>query len=102
VTAGDLLAQCGNSGNSSEPHLHFQLMDQPRVLLAGGLPFRFDGFEAAGGARSGVPRARQPFPAGARPDPAPGRSDVVPAEHPDRDQRQRSSEGEHHGDRGQR
>ncbi|MEV5268069.1 hypothetical protein AB0K70_22705 [Streptomyces werraensis] len=24
-----MLAQVGNSGNSTEPHLHFQLMDGP-------------------------------------------------------------------------
>lgn len=27
VRAGDVLGKCGNSGNSSEPHLHFQLQD---------------------------------------------------------------------------
>jgi murein DD-endopeptidase MepM/ murein hydrolase activator NlpD len=27
VHAGDVLGKCGNSGNSSEPHLHFQLQD---------------------------------------------------------------------------
>jgi murein DD-endopeptidase MepM/ murein hydrolase activator NlpD len=41
VRAGQEIARCGNSGNSSEPHLHFQLMDHPRVLLAAGLPFGF-------------------------------------------------------------
>jgi Peptidase family M23 len=41
VTAGQPLAECGNSGNTSEPHLHFQLMDHPSVLRAAGLPVRF-------------------------------------------------------------
>jgi murein DD-endopeptidase MepM/ murein hydrolase activator NlpD len=27
VRAGEVLGKCGNSGNSSEPHLHFQLQD---------------------------------------------------------------------------
>ncbi|ASK64472.1 hypothetical protein CFK37_18600 [Virgibacillus phasianinus] len=26
VTTGDVLGECGNSGNSSEPHIHFQVM----------------------------------------------------------------------------
>ncbi len=42
VRRGDVLAFCGNSGNSSEPHLHFQLMDHPRHSVAAGLPFAFE------------------------------------------------------------
>ena len=42
VRRGDVLALCGNSGNSSEPHLHFQLMDHPRHCVAAGLPFTFE------------------------------------------------------------
>ncbi len=38
---GQQIARCGNSGNFSEPHLHFQLMDQPRPSIAAGLPFHF-------------------------------------------------------------
>jgi murein DD-endopeptidase MepM/ murein hydrolase activator NlpD len=37
VKAGAALALVGNSGNSSEPHLHIQLMDGPRVETAWGL-----------------------------------------------------------------
>lgn len=29
VTEGQLIGKCGNSGNSSEPHIHFQVMDSP-------------------------------------------------------------------------
>lgn len=40
ISAGDAIAQCGNSGNSSEPHLHMQVMDHPQPQLAAGIPFR--------------------------------------------------------------
>jgi murein DD-endopeptidase MepM/ murein hydrolase activator NlpD len=45
VRVGQKLAECGNSGNSSEPHIHFQLMDTPRAAFAAGLPFRFCGHD---------------------------------------------------------
>ena len=32
----------GNTGNSSAPHLHFQIMDRPSSLDATSLPFVFD------------------------------------------------------------
>ena len=38
VRAGEQIGECGNSGNSSEPHLHFQLQDHQRVAIAAGLP----------------------------------------------------------------
>jgi murein DD-endopeptidase MepM/ murein hydrolase activator NlpD len=41
ISRGDPVARCGNSGNSTEPHLHFQLMDHPSAYLAAGLPFTF-------------------------------------------------------------
>lgn len=31
VQQGQLLGQCGNSGNSSEPHIHFHVMDYPSL-----------------------------------------------------------------------
>jgi hypothetical protein len=43
VVAGDVVARCGNSGNSTEPHLHLQAMDRPSVWIAAGMPMRVDG-----------------------------------------------------------
>lgn len=41
VTRGQEIARCGNTGNSSEPHLHFQLQDGPSFYFSAGLPIRF-------------------------------------------------------------
>ncbi|MCZ2822072.1 M23 family metallopeptidase [Modestobacter sp. VKM Ac-2977] len=41
VVAGQQLAECGNSGNSSEPHLHVQLCDSPGLGGATGVPMAF-------------------------------------------------------------
>jgi len=39
---GQLIGRCGNSGHSSEPHLHFHIQDRPSFWLAAGLPVQFD------------------------------------------------------------
>ncbi|MDN5559037.1 MAG: M23 family metallopeptidase [Ruaniaceae bacterium] len=43
VRAGEQIGRCGNSGNSSEPHVHAQLMDRLSPLTAQGIPFVFAG-----------------------------------------------------------
>ncbi|MFJ2771703.1 M23 family metallopeptidase [Streptomyces sp. NPDC087300] len=43
VVAGQELGGCGNSGNSTEPHVHFQLMDGPDLDTARGVPFIWRG-----------------------------------------------------------
>ena len=48
VAAGGELGRCGNSGNTSEPHLHFQLQDDPRLGRGDGLPAYFRDFIADG------------------------------------------------------
>jgi murein DD-endopeptidase MepM/ murein hydrolase activator NlpD len=49
VRRGDLLGACGNSGNSSEPHLHFHVQDRPELFgPARGLPVTFEGYRADG------------------------------------------------------
>lgn len=41
VKQGDLLGLCGNSGNTSEPHIHYHLQDEPIMYRATGLPAQF-------------------------------------------------------------
>ncbi|UNK70848.1 M23 family metallopeptidase [Microbacterium sp. H1-D42] len=41
VAAGQQIGRCGNSGNSSEPHVHAQLMDRRSLLTAQGIPMAF-------------------------------------------------------------
>lgn len=48
VRDGQLLGHVGNTGNSSMPHLHVQLMDRGRVDAAAGLPMRWRGIDADG------------------------------------------------------
>ncbi|MEE9270752.1 MAG: peptidoglycan DD-metalloendopeptidase family protein [Candidatus Krumholzibacteria bacterium] len=48
VVTGDLLGLCGNSGNSSEPHLHCHLQNTPAFGLGEGLPAQFQGYLADG------------------------------------------------------
>ncbi len=41
IKRGQSIARCGNSGNSSEPHLHFHLQDGVSCFTSVGLPIAF-------------------------------------------------------------
>ena len=43
VTRGQVLGLVGNSGNSTEPHLHFHISDGPSPLGSEGLPYAITG-----------------------------------------------------------
>lgn len=50
VKQGQILGQCGNSGNSSEPHIHFQVMDAPNMNTSRSICIHFtDGKEPVQG-----------------------------------------------------
>ena len=42
VSKGQVIALCGNSGNSTEPHLHFQLQTGKSFYSSAGLPIHFE------------------------------------------------------------
>lgn len=48
VRKGQLLGKLGSSGNSTQPHLHFELADGPDPLTADSLPFVIDSYRWAG------------------------------------------------------
>jgi hypothetical protein len=55
VATGQELGACGNSGNSTQPHLHIQAMDSPDQAGAKGLPMAFRDYRAR--RRPGAPPA---------------------------------------------
>ncbi len=42
ITKGQLIGLCGNSGNSSEAHLHYQLQDKPFFAAEASVKVFFD------------------------------------------------------------
>ena len=68
VRAGQLLGLCGNSGNTSEPHVHYHLQNGPDPENADGLPAAFVGLSVDGQRveRAEIVRGQQVRPAAGR------------------------------------
>ena len=61
VRTGEVIGRVGHTGNSTAPHLHFQLIDSADLLKAGGIPCAFREYEVDRGGRwerveRGIPR----------------------------------------------
>jgi len=52
VTRGQVIGLVGNSGNSTEPHLHFHISDGNSPLGSEGIPYRYESFEIVGHCRT--------------------------------------------------
>jgi murein DD-endopeptidase MepM/ murein hydrolase activator NlpD len=53
VKRGQTLGLLGNSGSSTEPHLHFQVMNGTSLLDPEGIPYLIDSFELLSGPNAG-------------------------------------------------
>lgn len=54
VHTGDMLGLVGNTGSSTEPHLHMHIDDQPSFLAGNGVPYEFTQGEASGPVEANV------------------------------------------------
>lgn len=61
VLRGQMLGLVGNSGNSTEPHLHFQVTDSNSPLASEGLPYALESFEIITGPLAGPRRNALPL-----------------------------------------
>jgi len=46
VEKREMIGLCGNSGNSTEPHLHYHLQNSPSISSGEGLPAQFRNYYA--------------------------------------------------------
>jgi murein DD-endopeptidase MepM/ murein hydrolase activator NlpD len=63
VKRGQVLGLVGNSGNSSEPHLHFHLSDANSPLGSEGIPYALESFDAKPKKDAAVTKHRMEIPA---------------------------------------
>jgi murein DD-endopeptidase len=54
VRAGDVIGRVGNTGSSTEPHLHMHIDDHPSFLAGNGVPYEFMKGEASGPVEANV------------------------------------------------
>jgi peptidase M23-like protein len=59
VRRGQVLARIGNSGDSREPHLHFEVTTSSRLLVGEGVPYLIDRYRGRSGDESWQIRTRE-------------------------------------------
>jgi murein DD-endopeptidase MepM/ murein hydrolase activator NlpD len=60
VRRGQVLGLVGNSGNSTEPHLHFHISNANSPLASEGVPYALPAFEVEGKGWGWKPAAANP------------------------------------------